>query len=123
MNKFAVTLAAAALLVAGPAIAPALAQDAVLPTGTFIAGQTPDEYLAKDQLIGSKVYDTEGKIIGDVEDLILNDTNQVVGVVMGTGGFLGLAEKKVGVHLTALDFVEKDGKSVVVLPEATTESS
>ena len=75
----------------------------------FVGAQSANQYLARDHLIGAKIPGKDGKIIGDVEDLIINDKNQVVGVVMGTGGFLGVAEKKVGVDLSALKFEEKDG--------------
>jgi hypothetical protein len=40
-------------------------------------------------------------------------------VVMGTGGFLGAAEKRVGVRLSALQIADKDGRTVVTLPQAT----
>ncbi|MCB1506309.1 MAG: PRC-barrel domain-containing protein [Hyphomicrobiaceae bacterium] len=102
------------------AATPALAQDAKSP-GLFIDAQSEDQYLAKDLLIGGKVQDENGKIIGDIEDLVLNDWNRVEGVVMGTGGFLGVAEKKVGVKLSALKFEEKGGKTVIVLPGVTAE--
>jgi hypothetical protein len=116
MKRRVVTLAAAALLAVSPMFAPANAEDA---NYSFIGAQSQDQYLAKDQLIGAKVHGPDGKIIGDVEDLIINEYNQVIGVVMGTGGFLGLAEKKVGLRLGALKFDETDGKTVVSLPEAT----
>jgi sporulation protein YlmC with PRC-barrel domain len=93
---------------------PALAQDGG--TGGFVGAQTADQYLARDHLIGAKIRGKDGKIIGDVEDLIINDKNQVVGVVMGTGGFLGIAEKKVGVDLSALKF---DEAGAITLPEAS----
>lgn len=115
MNKFVSALIIATTIAAGPVAA----GDTSVPPGIFSEIQTPDEYLAKDNLIGAKVHDKDGKIIGDIEDLIINDSNQVVGVVMGTGGFLGLAEKKVGVHLSALQFDDSSGKTVVKLPEAT----
>jgi sporulation protein YlmC with PRC-barrel domain len=87
-------------------------------TGGVVGAQTADQYLARDHLIGAKVRGKDGKIIGDVEDLIINDKNQVVGVVMGTGGFLGIAEKKVGVDLSALKF---DETGAITLPEWTKE--
>ncbi len=99
---------------------PASAQEAT-PDSLFIDAQHEDQYLAKDLLIGAKVQDENGNIIGDIEDLVLNDGNRVEGVVMGTGGFLGVAEKKVGVKLSALKFVEKDGKTVVTLPGMNAE--
>lgn len=110
----ATLLAATAMAALHAGLAPAVAQDS-----PFIAAQTQDQYLAKDQLIGAKVHGPDGKIVGDVEDLIINESNQVIGVVMGTGGFLGLAEKKVGVPLGALTFEDKDGKTIVNLAAGT----
>jgi len=102
------------------AATPAFAQEAT-PQSLFIDAQNEDQYLAKDLLIGAKVQDENGKIIGDIEDLVLNDWNRVEGVVMGTGGFLGVAEKKVGVKLSALKFAEKDGKTIIQLPGVNAE--
>src|SRR6478735_3976062 len=106
MKHTSVIFAAALLALPGLSVS-ALATDGNL---SFVPAQTADQYLAKDHLIGAKVAGQDGKIIGDVEDLIINDQNQVVGVVLGTGGFLGVAEKKVAVDLSALKFEEKDGK-------------
>ncbi len=109
--------AAALALLASAAIAqPAAAE------GVFIKNQTAEEYLAKDHLIGVKVKGPDGKIIGDIEDLIITDGNTVVGIVMGTGGFFGMAEKKIGVQLSALKFEEVGGALSVSLPEATKEA-
>jgi hypothetical protein len=97
----------------------AQAEETKIPAGVFINTQTQDQYLARDNLIGAKVHGPDGKIIGDIEDLIVNDYNQIVGVVMGTGGFAGFGEKKVGVNLSALKFEEADGKTKISLPQAT----
>jgi ElaB/YqjD/DUF883 family membrane-anchored ribosome-binding protein/sporulation protein YlmC with PRC-barrel domain len=116
MKKTIVSIIALGLVVATPAFAQQATSESL-----FIDHQNEDQYLAKDLLIGAKVQDENGKIIGDVEDLVLNDWNRVEGVVMGTGGFLGVAEKKVGVKLSALKFVEKDGKTVVTIPGVNAE--
>jgi hypothetical protein len=113
MNKIICGAAAFALLATAAVAEPAA------PGSVFIKSQTADEYLAKDHLIGIKVKGPDGTIIGDVEDLIITDGNTVVGIVMGTGGFFGVAEKKVGVQLTALKFEEAAGVLSVTLPEAT----
>ncbi len=111
----------ASLIVLGlVAATPAVAQQAT-PQSLFIDAQGEEQYLAKDLLIGAKVQDEHGKIIGDIEDVVLNDWNRVEGVVMGTGGFLGVAEKKVGVKFSALKFDEKDGKTVVTIPGVNAE--
>jgi sporulation protein YlmC with PRC-barrel domain/ElaB/YqjD/DUF883 family membrane-anchored ribosome-binding protein len=113
------SLLAAGLVAAGSLVAVAArAQDATV----FVPAQTDTQYLAKDHLIGAKVHGKDGTIIGDVEDLIINDQNTVVGVVMGTGGYLGFAEKKIGVDLASLKFDEKDGVMFVSLPDVTKEA-
>lgn len=91
-------------------------------TATFITEQKMTEYLAKDRLIGAKVHDSDGKIIGDIEDLIVGNDDHVVGVVMGVGGILGLGEKKVGVTTSALQLEVTDGKMHVIMPAATKEA-
>lgn len=118
MNKLALGLAAVALTVTGAAVAQVKAP-ATIPVGVFFKGQQANQILARDHLVGAKVRNAQGQIIGDIEDLILNDQNQVEGVIMGTGGFLGRLEKKVGVRLSALKISESAGKTVVTLPEAT----
>ncbi len=117
--KFAKSIVAA-LAIAAFAV-PALAQETALPPNTFIEAQPDDHYLARDVLIGAKVQNSEGKIIGDIEDIILNDWNRVQGVIIGTGGFLGVGEKRVGVALSALEFKDVDGKRTVVMPGVTKE--
>jgi len=110
------SLFAAGLLLAAPVAATIAWADT-----TFVPAQSDTEYLAKDHLIGAKVHGADGTIVADVEDLIVNDQNQVVGVIVGTGGYFGWAEKKVGVSLSSLKFEEKDGKLVVSLPDLTKE--
>ena len=97
----------------------AQAADVAIPEGIFLEQQTESQQLARDFLIGAKVHDGEGKIVGDIEDLILDEFNRVQGVIMGVGGVLGLGEKRVGVRLAALQIQEKDGNQIVVLEEAT----
>ena len=114
-----VSLLAAGLLAVAPlASFVAFAQE---PT-TFLAAQTENEYLARDHLIGAKVHGSDGLVLGELEDLIVNDENQIVGVVLGTGGYFGFAQKKVGVALASLKFEEKDGTLTVSLPDVTKET-
>ena len=99
----------------------AVAGDTKIPAGVFINQQSSDQYLARDNLLGAKVLGPDGKIIGDIEDLIINEYNLVTGVVVGTGGFMGIAEKKIGVTVSSLKFEEAAGKTTISLPEATPE--
>jgi hypothetical protein len=117
-----IKLASAALLLAITGASAAIAQDAAAPaaaTLSYIAAEAPEQYLAKDRLITTKVKSPDGKIIGDIEDIILSGDHKVVGVVMGTGGYFGMFEKKVGVDIGALQFDVVDGKIEATLPSYT----
>ncbi len=124
MNKTVVSFAVAiALAAALPAVAQqtAPAPAAAIPKGVFFKGQTQGQVLARDRLLGLSVHNASGQIIGDVEDLIIGPSNEIQGVVMGTGGFFGAGEKKVGVRISALQVSSKDGRTVLTLPAATKE--
>ena len=116
MKKIVLSLALAA------AMAPVAvrAQDpAPAPASPFIAAEAPVQYLAKDRLIGIKVKGPDGTIVGDIEDIILSGDHQVIGVIMGTGGYFGLFEKKVGVAIDAIQFEVTDAGIGATLPAAT----
>lgn len=124
MNKTVLSFAAAiALAAALPAVAQqtAPAPAVAIPKGVFFKGQTQGQVLARDRLLGLSVHNASGQIIGDVEDLIVGPGNEIQGVVMGTGGFFGAGEKRVGVRLGALQISAKDGRTVLTLPAATKE--
>jgi sporulation protein YlmC with PRC-barrel domain len=96
---------------AAKAAEPAKAKPVAIPANTFFRGQAVNQYFAKGRLIGAKVTNKAGENIGDIEDVIIANSkgsHDVIGVIMGVGGFLGVGEKKVGVQLGALKF--KDGK-------------
>jgi sporulation protein YlmC with PRC-barrel domain len=100
---------------------PAFAQTVTIPQDVFLTTQGDGQYLAKDLLLGAKVHNAEGQIVGDIEDLILNADNQVQGVVIGVGGFAGFGEKRVGSSLSALQIKNENGIVTVSLPQATKE--
>lgn len=117
MLKGVLTFAAAVAFL----VHPAFAEEVVIDESVFLITQQEGQYLARDLLLGAQVQNADGQIIGDIEDFILNDDNQVEGVVMGTGGFAGFGEKRIGVHLSALQIDNKDGKVTITLPQATKE--
>ncbi|MFN2289146.1 MAG: PRC-barrel domain-containing protein [Chromatocurvus sp.] len=48
-------------------------------------------------LIGAEVKTTNDEEVGSVSDLIIDDKGQVVAIVVGVGGFLGMGEKDVAI--------------------------
>jgi hypothetical protein len=92
-----------------------------IPSNIFFKGQQANQYLARERLLGAKVLDKNNQAIGTIDDLILNASNEVDGVVMGIGGILGVGQKQVGVRMSALKVSTADGKTTVTLPVATKE--
>jgi sporulation protein YlmC with PRC-barrel domain len=105
---------ALAFLLAGAL--PAAADD------TFLSEQKPAEYLARDRLLGVNVHDKDGKVIGDIEDLVVDHDNKIVGAVIGVGGLLGVGEKKVAVTLPSLSIESTDKGIVITMPTATKDA-
>jgi len=125
MRRLSLAFAAAtALAVAAPAFAQqptpptTPTAEVPIPRGVFLRGQADGQILSSDNLIGAKIYGADGKIIADIEELIMTSDLRVEGVIIGTGGFLGAGEKRLGVRLSALRF-GPDGK--ITIPELTKE--
>jgi sporulation protein YlmC with PRC-barrel domain len=57
--------------------------------------EQPGDYLARQDLIGTSVRNAQNENVGEVDDLVIDKTGRVKGVVVGVGGFLGVGEKHV----------------------------
>ena len=44
-------------------------------------------------LIGQSVVNSQDESIGDINDLVTDESGKVIAVLVGSGGFLGLGEK------------------------------
>jgi len=77
-----------------------------------------DGHLAT-MIIGENVYNGTGddaEHIGDVNDIVIGADGQIQAVVVGVGGFLGIAEKNVAVDFAQLDWAERDNDRWLVAP-------
>jgi putative membrane protein len=63
---------------------------------------TPEHILGTN-LRGTKVYGANNENIGEINDIVVNRNGQVVAVVVGVGGFLGIGEKDVAIPFQALE--------------------
>ena len=59
-------------------------------------------------LIGAGVTTTGGENVGPVSDLIIDQHGQIVAIIVGVGGFLGMGEKDVAI---GWDDVTRSGTS------------
>ena len=72
------------------------------------------EAIAASRVIGTSVYNTEGRSIGSIEDIMLDKTsNGIMFAVIGFGGFLGIGEKYHAIPWASLDYDEDKGGYVV----------
>jgi sporulation protein YlmC with PRC-barrel domain len=70
-----------------------------------------DAYLASN-FLGESVYTGTGdkaQNIGDVNDVVIDAKGQVKSIVIGVGGFLGIAEKNVAIDFPKLSWMEANG--------------
>jgi sporulation protein YlmC with PRC-barrel domain len=63
---------------------------------TFYTVRAADMRASK--LIGADVYNRQNENIGDVEDLIIDNGNNIKAVVLSVGGFLGIGDRHVAVQ-------------------------
>jgi|SRR5579871_4715358 sporulation protein YlmC with PRC-barrel domain len=63
------------------------------------------------------VYDPKQNKIGDVDDVLVDQSGKITGLVIGVGGFLGAGEKDVIVPFTAVKSSKKDDKWYLTLDE------
>ena len=75
--------------------------------GGGITQLQPDQWQASN-LEGMDVYSSNnGDKIGDISDLIFNDSGKLQAVVIGVGGYLGIGERDVAVPFDQIRFVNE----------------
>jgi len=72
--------------------------------------------MTAEQLIGQSLVNSDGRSIGDIDDLVL-DHNRLSHVVVGVGGFLGMGEKEVAIPVERLQI----GEDQTTIMSAVTE--
>jgi sporulation protein YlmC with PRC-barrel domain len=63
------------------------------------------------------VYDPKQSKIGEVDDVLVDQSGKISGLVVGVGGFLGAGEKDVIVPFSAVKSSKKDNKYYLTLDE------
>lgn len=63
------------------------------------------------------VYDLKESKIGDIDDVLVDKSGKVTGLVIGVGGFLGAGEKDVIVPFTSVKNAKKNDKWWLTLDE------
>lgn len=118
------------LLVAGLAAAPALAETAM----------DTDNLIRTRDITGGDIYTLNGPMdedtwgnweadgvgpdwndIGEIEDIVLNKSGQMIGIVAEIGGFLDIADKHVMIPVSDVNLVAVDDRSYAFVTKFSEE--
>jgi sporulation protein YlmC with PRC-barrel domain len=86
----------------------------------FVDAQKAEEMLAST-LIGTQVYNGENQSLGEINDVLLAADGQLKTVVIGVGGFLGIAERDVGVPWEALGVSRDEDQDLMLRLDVSRE--
>ncbi|MBD3896139.1 PRC-barrel domain-containing protein [Halomonas sp. ML-15] len=110
-----ITLAPALALAAGSALADDHVDepDHAGVDATFLADQ-PGSTLHASELTDKEVRSTaEDEEIGSIDNLLLDEDGQIVALIVGVGGFLGIGEKDVAIEWESVELTQEDDDYVV----------
>jgi sporulation protein YlmC with PRC-barrel domain len=118
-------LLASSLLV--PAFVPAFAQNnpppaSPAPAVQSTAPKTHGQMWRSSKLIGLNVYNDKNEKLGDINEILLDKSGKIDGVVIGVGGFLGMGEHDILVEMNKLKFVDeavRTSSTTTTTPPAT----
>ena len=78
--------------------------------------EQPEGTIQMSKVIGAKVAAPEGEAIGEINDVLFDQDNRLVGFVIGIGGFLGFGEKAIAVEAEEVAKVTTaDGSEQLIL--------
>ena len=115
-------------LLASVMIIPALAQSnppasAANPAPTSATTSAPRVYSDQwraSKLIGLNVYNDKNEKLGDINEILLDKSGKVEGVVIGVGGFLGMGEHDIKVDMSKLKFTNESVRTSSTTSTTTT---
>jgi sporulation protein YlmC with PRC-barrel domain len=75
------------------------------------------------KLIGLDVYNDQNEKLGDINEVLLDQSGKVPGVVIGVGGFLGMGQREILVTMDKLKFVNEPYRAATTTRPATTTTT
>jgi sporulation protein YlmC with PRC-barrel domain len=91
-------------------------------TGDQLWYQGQNNEMRASKLIGMSVYNANNERIGEVNEILLDNTGKVAAVIVGVGGFLGLGERNVAVAFNGIQMQREDGGDMRLTVNTTKES-
>jgi uncharacterized protein involved in copper resistance len=81
---------------------------------SFTSTASTDQ-MAVSKLMGTPVRNSADENLGDINDVLVDNSGKPAVAIIGVGGFLGIGEKNVGVPFESLEFVTANKKRVARL--------
>jgi sporulation protein YlmC with PRC-barrel domain len=106
-------------LAAGYLLSLALISSAYAATTTMKSA--PAESWTVTNYYKQAIYDPKETKIGDIDDVLVDKSGKITGLVLGVGGFLAVGEKDVIVPFTAVKTAKKNEKWWLTLDETKDE--
>ena len=75
------------------------------------------------KVIGVNVYNDQNEKLGDIEEILLDPSGKVAGVVLGVGGFLGMGEHNVLVSFDKLKWFNEPVRTSTTTTTTTTTTN
>ncbi len=72
----------------------------------FLTQQEQSQFRAS-KFVGLAIYGQDNQRIGDVNEILIDNTGNAKALVLGVGGFLGIGEKNVAVPFSAVEWVNE----------------
>lgn len=72
----------------------------------YLMQEQEREQVRSSQLVGSSIVNASDEEIGTIDNLLLDKSGQVVGIIVGVGGFLGIGEKHVALSWDAVEITD-----------------
>ncbi|MFP4097354.1 MAG: PRC-barrel domain-containing protein [Alphaproteobacteria bacterium] len=86
------------------------------------SGENGEDILNLSDLLGITLIDSNGQIIGDLQDVLFDKNGAYVRSIYVNINYRGIYNKGVALPLSVLSFEEKNGKSYAVIDEAYVDS-
>ena len=87
-------------------------------SGTTGVTEISTRGLRASKLVSAQVYNSEGEVIGKIDDLIVDSGAVINMAVLSVGGFLGMRRHLIAIPTLAL-YIDAQGR--VVLPQGSKE--
>jgi sporulation protein YlmC with PRC-barrel domain len=88
---------------------------ASLAQGTSLQSTVPANAMTVTDWYKQNVYDPQDNKIGEIMDVLVDESGKVASLIIGVGGFVGAGEKDVAVNFTDVKRTTKDNKAYLTM--------